>query len=100
MSYEQAMKHSRNHRKNRFVQQCSGYAGNGESEPPMTEEKRQQLELETFARLKEIPKEAYPIYIANSGGWYWYETTERNLFATRIETPAELEQFGKDMVGL
>ena len=95
MSYEQAMKHSRNHRKDRFVQQCSGYAGNGESEQ-MPEEKRRQLELETFAKLKELPAEAYPIYIARSGGYYWHETMEQHLFATRIDSPKALEKFERE----
>lgn len=96
MSYEQAMKHSHNHRKDRFVQQCSGYAGNGESEPPMPEEKRRQLELETFARLKELPAEAYPIYIARSGSYYWHEATEQHLFASRIDSIEELEKFERE----
>ncbi len=99
MSYEQAMKHSKNHRKDRYYQQCSGYAGNGECED-ISEEAKRKCELDSFAKLIEIPEESFPIYIANSGGYYWHETTERNLFATRIENRAELEQFGKDMVGV
>lgn len=95
MSYEQAMKHSRNRRKDRFVQQCSGYAGNGESEP-MTEERRRELELETFAKLKKLPAEAYPIYIARSGGFYWHETMEQHLFSTRIDSPEALEKFERE----
>lgn len=93
------MKHNRNHRKDRFVQQCSGYCGNGESEP-IPEESKLKAEMESFRRLKEIPKDEYPIYIANSGGWYWHETSERHLFATRIDSPDELERLGKELFGL
>lgn len=32
MAYEQYMKHSKNHRKDRFYQQCSGYFGKSLSE--------------------------------------------------------------------
>ena len=99
MSYEQAVKHSKNHRKDRFVQQCSGYAGNGDC-APLSDDARRKCEIDSFSKLKEIPEESYPIYVVNSGGCYWHQTTERNLFATKIETPYELEQFEKDMVGL
>ena len=62
----------------------------------MPEEKRRQLELETFAKLKELPAEAYPIYIARSGGYYWHETMEQHLFATRIDSPEDLEKFERE----
>lgn len=99
MSYEQHIKHWRNHGKDRYYQQCSGYAGNGDGEL-LSEEAKKKCEIESFARLKEIPKESYPIYVVNSGGCYWHETSERNLFAIQIETPSELERFEKEIVCL
>lgn len=42
MAYEQYMKHSRNHRKDRFYQQCSGYFG------------KSLKELEAEEQIKEI----------------------------------------------
>ena len=38
MSYGQYMKHWKNHRKDRHYQQCSGYAGDGKCDAPMTNE--------------------------------------------------------------
>ena len=56
MSYEQHMKHYRNHRKDRFYQQCSGYAGDGKCDAPMTNEQLWAIERESFARMLEAAK--------------------------------------------
>lgn len=41
MSYEQYMKHSKNHRKDRFYQQCSGYFGKSLEELRAEEKSRE-----------------------------------------------------------
>ena len=99
MSYEQAMKHSRNHRKDRFVQQCSGYAGDGVSQQ-MSEAQIKGMEIHSFIELLVNAKEEqemFPIYIANSGGLY-HIVPENHLFGHRIEKYAELVEFGEKYV--
>lgn len=97
MSYEQYMKHSRNHRKDRFVQQCSGYGGSGESHQ-MTDEQFNSMELISFQRVvNEAEGMEFPIYVAESGG-FWHVTTAAHLFATEIDSFETLLDFGVDMV--
>lgn len=98
MSYEQAMKHSKNHRKDRYYQQCSGYGGDGESHQKTMGELR-NLEVSSFRKLLDAVKEKpFPIYISERGGFYC-SVDEKNLFGHRIDSYAELVQFGKDFVG-
>ena len=97
MSYEQHMRHSRNHRKDRFVQQCSGYGGSGEAQR-MTEEQARSVELISFQNIVYAAQGMeYPIYVVGSGG-FWSLTTPANLFATEIDSFEELLDFGGDMV--
>lgn len=99
MSYEQALKHSKNHRKDRFYQQCSGYAGNGEA-TPLTEEELQNLAIKSFKELLEKAQTiSFPIYIRQSAGWFYSVVDEKNLFGEKINSYADLVQFGKDYVG-
>lgn len=100
MSYEQAMKHSRNHRKDRFVQQCSGYAGNGvlhQMSEAQIEQNKVSSFIELLANLKDSPD--FPVYISNSGSYgYFRVVSEKYLFGHRIESYAELVEFGEKYV--
>lgn len=99
MSYEQAMKHSKNHRKNRFYQQCSGYAGDGVGHQK-TDEEIHNMETSSFQKVLEKAKHlVFPIYIASTGEGYYFICDEKNLFGEKIDSYEELIQFGKDYVG-
>lgn len=100
MSYEQTMKHSRNHRKNRFVQQCSGYGGDGVSHQ-ISEAQMEQNKVSSFvemlANLKDSPD--FPIYISNSGSYgFFYTAPKTFLGGHKIESYAELVEFGEKYV--
>ena len=57
MAYEQYMKHSKNHRKDRFYQQCSGYFGKSLSELE-AEEKQQKVRYFIINNDNKIVQEA------------------------------------------
>lgn len=100
MSYEQAMKHSRNHRKDRFVQQCSGYGGDGVSHQ-LSQEQIEQNKASSFIALLANLKDSqdFPVYISNSGSYgYFRIVSEKYLFGHRIENYAELVEFGEKYV--
>lgn len=98
MSYEQHMKHYRNHRKDRFYQQCSGYAGDGKCDAPMTNEQLWAIERESFARMLEAAKTfPFPAHVFQTGG-FWRITDKPNLFSTEVKTYDELVEFGKNYV--
>lgn len=100
MSYEQAMKHSRNHRKDRFVQQCSGYGGNGVSHQ-MSEAQIEQNKVNSFIKLLANLKGSkdFPVYISNSGSYgFFYTVPKTFLGGHKIESYAELVEFGEKYV--
>ena len=97
MSYEQHLKHWKNHRKDKAVQQCSGYSGNGASHQ-LTEDQFKKLELSSFKRLLEEAKSVkFPVYIACTGGYYHF-TDPKHISGARIENYQDLIQFGRDYV--
>lgn len=97
MSYEQHMKHFRNHRKDRFIQQCSGYGGSGESRE-LAAAQWDQLALDSFNTVvAEAQNMEFPIYVAESGG-YWHMAPATHLFAEKIESFDSLLVFGEDYV--
>lgn len=57
MAYEQYMKHSKNHRKDRFYQQCSGYSGKSLDEL-RAEEKTQEIKYFIIDKEDKIVDEA------------------------------------------
>ena len=57
MAYEQYMKHSRNHRKDRYYQQCSGYFGKSLNELE-EEEKIKETKYYIIDRDNKVVKEA------------------------------------------
>lgn len=98
MSYGQHMRHWKNHRKDRYFQQCSGYGGDGVSHQ-LTEEQLRQIEVDSFNKLLCELKHSqeFPTYIASNGGMY-HVVSERNLFGHRIESYDELVKFGDKYV--
>lgn len=100
MSYEQAMKHSKNHRKDRFYQQCSGYGGDGESHQ-VSDKEIQDFSVSSFKKILEEARTAvFPIYIRQHGDGYYSIVDERNLFGHKVDSYENLIQFGIDYVGL
>lgn len=99
MSYEQAMKHSRNHRKDRFFQQCSGPLHH---EPVKTYDP-DKIMLATFEKIKQLAEQdkiSFPFRLEMRGTSYI--TTDKNLNIANdpsvIHSMSELEQFEKDYV--
>lgn len=98
MSYGQYMKHWKNHRKDRHYQQCSGYAGDGKCDAPMTNEQMWAIERESFEKLLEEAKTfPFPVHIFQIG-LYWRISNEPNLRSCEVKTYEELVQYGRDYV--
>lgn len=97
-NYSQYMKHWKNHKKDKYRQQCSGYGGSGKSEQT-TEEQRRQLTVNCFEKvINETGKDDFPIYICIHGDGYVSVCDERNLFGKKINSYEELSQFGRDYI--
>lgn len=97
-NHDQAMKHWKNHRKDRFFQQCSGYAGDGKSDVPKTNEELCTLERESFAKVLEAAKTfPFPAHVFQTGG-VWRITDKPNLFSSEVKTYEELVEFGRNYV--
>ena len=67
MSYNQAMNHWRNHRKDKFYQQCSGYSGKGNNHEQCDSDKEKcEMEYKEKCKKKMIEQGKimqYPVYI-------------------------------------
>ena len=103
--YDQHMKHWKNHGKDRFVQQCSGsssfcdYDGTGSG--PVKEIDYEENSRTSFKKLLgEAKLKEFPIYIHQDMLDFWHETISSHLFATKIDSIEELEEFGREYVGL
>ena len=96
MSYEQHMKHWRNHSKDRFTQQCSGPTRNTEVEShscPVA------LSRNSFQRLMDSLKcDDFPVYVKQGSGGIWSFTNERDSFGTKINDMTEMRKFYEDCV--
>lgn len=92
MSYEQHISHWRNHRKDKAVQQCSGYGGAGISEPSAS-----NIEQASFDAIVAGTK-SYPICIAQGSGGVWYTTDLHNSFGTVINSKEELVRFKEEYI--
>lgn len=95
MSYEKAMKHFTNHRKDRFYQQCSGPTH--ETSEPVNADLMKNLGLTSIRRIAEETTE-YPIYILSISSGVYVCVDERNSFATKIASREELDSFIRDYV--
>ena len=95
-NYDQFMRHWKNHRKDRYFQQCSGYFGRTPAEK--SNDEITELEKSSFTKLlEELKQQLFPIYIVANGG-YWTTCDEKNLFGIRIDSYEQLKQFGIEYV--
>lgn len=95
--YDQHMKHFRNHRKDRFFQQCSGPTREPGKAP--TPEQAEDIERRSILYIMENTKEEeYPIFIRQGGGM-WCTTCEKDCFGERIENRDHLLRFLREYVG-
>jgi len=100
MSYEQAMKHSKNHRKDRFYQQCSGYAGDGEPQyAPITEEQEERNSYSSMCKLL-MSVTVFPLYIAQDKWGFWGVVPHNHIGGTLIESSQELIDFAREYAGV
>ena len=97
-NHDQAMKHWKNHRKDRHYQQCSGYASDGKCDVPKTNEELCTLERESFAKVLEAAKTfPFPAHVFQAGG-VWRIADKPNLFSSEVKTYEELVEFGRNYV--
>lgn len=94
--YEQAMRHTRNHRKDRFFQQCSGYFGDGEPDGfQMSEDVFADLSTKSMEKILKAVKE-FPIYLHQQKTGEWELVPKNHLFGQEIASPEELARFAFD----
>ncbi len=97
-NYTQYMKHWKNHNKDKYFQQCSGYGGKGESEQS-TNEQIKSVTINCFEEiLNKVKAENFPLYIRVHGDGYVSICDVKDLFGTKIEGYKELLKFGKDYI--
>lgn len=93
MSYEQYMKHSRNHRKDRFTQQCSLHF-EPDAESPISPEQVVLLSKQSFARLlKEAHTKEFPVYVRQGYTGVWFFSTVGDAFTTELGSLSEMNEF-------
>jgi len=97
MSYEQALAHSHNHRKDRFYQQCSGYSGSQHeyASNHVSPEKEAEHSRESMAKIL-AEQHVYPIYVAQCGIGIWYLVPSNHIGGNKIGSEAELRAFAAD----
>ena len=94
--YEHAMRHTRNHRKDRFLQQCSGYFGDGEPDGfQMSEDVFADLSAKSMEKILKAVKE-FPIYLHQQKTGEWELVPKNHLFGQEIGSPEELARFASD----
>lgn len=91
-NYDQHMRHFRNHRKDRFYQQCGVHTREPGEIP--TPEQIERMERRSFLSIIEKTKdEEFPIFIRQGSGGIWFTTSERDCFGNRIENRDQLLEF-------
>lgn len=92
MSYEQHIKHSHNHRKDRFYQQCSGYSHTfSNNSKTVSYDGCDELSKTSINRLLSDIKE-YPIYIRQYSGGIWLTCNKNDCFGRMIKSKEHLMQ--------
>lgn len=95
-NYNQHMKHWKNHRKDRFTQQCAGPQHN----PNVTflhcpaEVARKSFEM----LMDSVKCDDFPVYVKQGSGGMWSFTNERDSFGTKINDMGEMRKFYHDCV--
>lgn len=96
MSYEQAMSHAGNHRKDRFYQQCSGYFGDGEPKNCLIpEDVLAENSANSMAKILESVSK-FPVYLHQQKTGEWELVSRNHLFGREVGSREELEQFASD----
>lgn len=99
MSYEQAMHHTRNHRKDRFYQQCSGYFGDGKPKDcQVPEDVFTEISTASMTNVLETAAE-FPIYLHQQKTGEWTIVPKSHLFGSEISSYEDLVKFAADYAG-
>lgn len=95
MSYDQAMKHWRNHRKDRYFQQCySPVSAIGSCN--ISENKFQELSQKSILKIINSAP-VFPLYVhQNSTIGEWEVVSQNHLFGIKIETMESLVNFAEE----
>ena len=94
--YEQAMRYTRNHRKNSFYQQCSGYFGDGKPDGfKVPEDVFSDLSAKSMEKILGAVEE-FPVYIHQKKTGEWELVPKNHLFGQEIGSLEELAQFASD----
>lgn len=96
MSYDQAMKHWKNHRKDRFFQPCAGpvFTRTGYQTGSEIEDRRS---IESMSRIL-TEDHGFPIWLKQDSLGFWYEVPSNDIAGALIESREALEQFAEDYV--
>ena len=94
MSYNQAMKHWKNHRKDRYFQQCFFVFSDSEN-LAVSESKMQKLSKASITKIIET-EHAYPLYVYQNAIGIWEVVPQNHLFGTKIEYFEVLKSFAND----
>ena len=96
MSYEQAIRHSRSLRKDRFVQQCSGYFGDGKPKDcKVLEVVFAEISATRMTKVLETAAE-FPIYLYQQETGEWVLVPKNHLFGSEISSYEDLVKFATD----
>lgn len=100
MSYEQAMKHWGNHRKDRYHQQCSGWFGPVSEDVRLSDEKYDVLAIDSMFNILEASKIdgfPYPVYLAQDNKiGVWKIVPHNHIGGTKIDDKESLRVFSID----
>lgn len=102
MSYEKAMKHVRSHRKDRFLQQCSGPVNYEASNVSAKEQNRraENLEKSSFRKIALLVEEGkllFPFRLEIHGPYYCATDNLQGLdFPYVLHSVEELERYQKE----
>lgn len=95
-NYSKYMNHWKNHRKDRFTQQCGGPTH--DPGPGLTA-CDVNLEMKSFKHLMESVKcDDFPVYVTQGSGGIWSFTNERDSFGTKIGNMEDMHRFYNDFV--
>ena len=90
------MRHARNHRKDRFYQQCSCYFGDGEPDGfEVPKDIFSDLSAKSMEKILEAVKE-FPVYLHQKKTGEWELVPKNHLFGQEIGSLGELAQFASD----
>lgn len=95
-NYGQYMNHWKNHRKDRFTQQCGGPVHDLGTKVSFC---RLGCERQSFLHLMDSLKcDDFPVYVKQGSGGMWSFTNERDSFGTKISDMGEMRKFYYDYV--